>query len=90
MIYGKSIDNLWIYLVSGFFAYPSEKYEFVNWDDDIFQFFVMKNVPNHQPVLVIKVIWVYLPSGKRLQRTMENHGRSKCFMEKLTIQAIFQ
>ena len=30
VIYGQSMDNLW-----WFFAYPSEKYEFVNWDDDI-------------------------------------------------------
>ena len=27
------MDNLWIWLVVE--PYPSEKYEFVNWDDDI-------------------------------------------------------
>ena len=28
-----SMDDLWIWLVVE--RYPSEKYEFVNWDDDI-------------------------------------------------------
>ena len=32
------MDNLWIIYESAwwYFAYPSEKYEFVNWDDDSF------------------------------------------------------
>ena len=42
------MDNLWIWLVVGF--YPSEKYEFVNWDDDINDIWENKNVPNHQPL----------------------------------------
>ena len=29
---------------------PSEKYEFVSWDDDYSQYMGKKNVPNHQPV----------------------------------------
>ena len=33
IIYGQSMDNLWIWLVVE--PYPSEKYEFVNIDDDI-------------------------------------------------------
>ena len=33
-------------------TYPSEKYEFVSWDDDIPNIWkVIKNVPNHQPVI---------------------------------------
>ena len=31
-------------------TYPSEKYEFVNWDDDIPNGKI-ENVPNHQPVM---------------------------------------
>ena len=30
-IYGESMDNLWIWLVVR--TNPSEKYEFVNWDE---------------------------------------------------------
>ena len=33
------------------FGHPSEKYEFVNWDDDIPNINgKIKNAPNHQPV----------------------------------------
>ena len=32
------------------YTYPSEKYEFVSWDDDIPNICKNKNVPNHQPV----------------------------------------
>ena len=28
---------------------PSEKYDFVSWDDDIPNIWEHKNVPNHQP-----------------------------------------
>jgi len=32
------------------YTYPSEKYEFVSWDDEIPNIWkVIKNVPNHQP-----------------------------------------
>ena len=35
---------------------PSEKYDFVSWDDDIPKSYgKIKNVPNHQPVIVVKV-----------------------------------
>ena len=38
LLYGKSMDNLWIIYESGWWlSHPSEKYEFVNWDDDYFQ-----------------------------------------------------
>ena len=45
------MDNLWIIYVSGswFFTYPSEKYEFVSWDDDIPNIWENK-IPNHQPI----------------------------------------
>ena len=48
IIYGESMENLWIWLVVGF--YPSEKYEFVNWDDYIFptEWENKSHVPNHQ------------------------------------------
>ena len=38
-------------LVGVFFPYPSEKYEFVNFDDEIPNTW-KKNVPNHQPVKI--------------------------------------
>jgi len=44
------MDNLWIWLVGGW-AYPSEKYEFVSWDDEIPNWMESHkiHVPNHQP-----------------------------------------
>jgi len=39
-------------------TYPSEKYEFVSWDDDIP--YIWKNnpnVPNHQPVFIWDIKW---------------------------------
>jgi hypothetical protein len=36
-------------------TYPSEKYEFVGWDDEIPNIWKNNpNVPNHQPVYVVK------------------------------------
>jgi len=36
------------------YTYPSEKYEFVSWDDDIHTIWKnKKNVPNHQPVVFV-------------------------------------
>jgi hypothetical protein len=39
-------------LTGWWLTYPSEKYEFVSWDDDIPNIWkkLEKNVPNHQPV----------------------------------------
>ena len=35
------------------FRHPSEKYDFVNWDDDIPNIWENKiDVPNHQPVII--------------------------------------
>jgi hypothetical protein len=49
-------------------TYPSEKYDFVSWDDDIPN--IWKNVPNHEPVSlspvmkqtcqVIRSFWEYM------------------------------
>ena len=37
-------------LVSGWLSHPSEKYEFVSWDDDIPNWMENHpNVPHHQP-----------------------------------------
>ena len=39
----------------GGWAYPSKKYEFVNWDDDIPNMGENKShVPNHQPAMYIR------------------------------------
>ena len=47
------MDNLWIIYGYGWwvFPYPSEKSEFVNWDDEIRNRWENKShVPNHQTV----------------------------------------
>ena len=51
MVYdGWSLVNYGWLVVS---TYPSEKYEFVSWDDDIPYIWKNKpNVPNHQPVFI--------------------------------------
>ena len=36
-------------LVVGGITYPSQKYDFVSWDDEIPIYGKLKNVPNHQP-----------------------------------------
>ena len=63
LVYGQYMDNLWIiygqstvwiWLVVE--PYPSEKYEFVSWDDEIPTIYgKIKNVPNHQPALELEV-----------------------------------
>ena len=63
LIYG-SRDKLNNWLVVE--PYPSEKYEFVNWDDDISNIWKNKShVPNHQPegykgevMFALKIIFV--------------------------------
>ena len=45
------LDDIYIYILVGGWAYPSEKYEFVSWDDDIPNIWKNKiHVPNHQSV----------------------------------------
>jgi hypothetical protein len=35
------------------YTYPSEKYEFVSWDDEIPNIWKNKHIPNHQPVITL-------------------------------------
>ena len=44
----------------GGWAYPSEQYEFVSWDDDIPNIWKNEHVPNHQPdyVWTMDEVWV--------------------------------
>jgi len=39
--------NIWLVVE----PYPSEKYDFVSWDDEIPKIWKNKNGPNHQPVI---------------------------------------
>ena len=51
----------------GIVSYPSEKYEFVNWDDDIpNDHGKIKHIPNHQPVMNVPMILSFklVPSYK--------------------------
>ena len=41
-----------IIMISWWYTYPSEKYDFVSWDDEIPNIWE-KNVPKHQPVVMI-------------------------------------
>jgi len=36
------------------YTYPSEEYECVSWDDDIPNIWKNKNVPNHQPEVILR------------------------------------
>ena len=47
-------QHLYIYIhTPGWWFQPSEKYEFVSWDDEIPNIYGnIKNVPNHQPVYI--------------------------------------
>jgi hypothetical protein len=42
-----------MYYMVGGWAYPSGKYDFVSWDDDIPNIMKKSHVPNHQPVYVL-------------------------------------
>ena len=49
------MDNLWIIYGYGWWlTYPSKKYEFVHWDDDIPNIWENKShVPNRQPTGIL-------------------------------------
>jgi len=54
-------DYLWLmvrkYLSGWWLTYPSEKYDFVNGkDDNPYMKWKIKNVPNHQPVIIVVVV----------------------------------
>jgi len=53
----KTGNSVIVILMTGWWlTYPSEKYEFVNWNDDIPNIWKNKShVPNHQPVMIIMV-----------------------------------
>ena len=54
-------SKLLLYQTGWWYTYPSEKYEFVSWDDDIPNIWKIKvHVPNHQPANV----WVILCNFK--------------------------
>ena len=57
-------STLSMVILSGWwFFYPSEKYEFVNWDDDIPNIWENKKwQPNHQPVIIVQ-----FANGEKLQ-----------------------
>ena len=38
-------------------SHPSEKYDFVSWDDEIPNIYGNKNVPNHQPETIYRHVW---------------------------------
>ena len=52
-----SIVSLYLYYTGWWYTYPSEKYEFVSWDDDIPNMWKNKKCSKHQPVCVY--IYVY-------------------------------
>ena len=54
IIWLMMVNNIWLVVE----PYPSEKYDFVSWDDDIPNWMEnKKNVPKHQPELQWLVVW---------------------------------
>jgi hypothetical protein len=53
--HGGWAKSHYLYLSGWWYTYPSEKYEFVSWDDDIASIWKNKNhVPNHhQPKYIV-------------------------------------
>ena len=70
-------------------TYPSEKYEFVKWDD-CSQYGKIKHVPNHQPVVIICAFFALdmaVFSEKNIHKTEqlgtpEALGLSQCFFSR--------
>jgi hypothetical protein len=80
----------WIQYTGWWYTYPSEKYEFVSWDDDIPNIWKIKKkskVPNHQssygPVMVITMVIYYLPPI----RYMLNFSREDLKFQWLTVHS---
>ena len=49
-------------LLIGGWAYPSEKYEFVNWDDEISSYMEKTFSSHHQAAIVTIVKWMDQPA----------------------------
>ena len=57
-VYAIRINHIYSYMLTWWYTYPSEKYEFVSWDDEIPNIWKEKqNVPNHQPEYVDLVVY---------------------------------
>ena len=54
------------------YTYPSEKYEFVSWDDEIPNTWKIKNDPNRQPVMFLSVFFLGIYSTKQHEATICN------------------
>ena len=60
-MYLHTIAFISVYNLTGWWFQPSEKYEFVSWDDDIPNIWKNKiHVPNHQPDQYITLYMVIL------------------------------
>ena len=77
----KNRDSGRVTIYSGWWlVYPSEKYEFVNWDDEIPNIWENKiHVPNHQPVLLAPLlsfvdILIYISPLDHLQQHLSRSG----------------
>ena len=66
--------------------YPSEKYEYVNWDDDITNIWKNKiHVPNHQPVIMFFALGIAKPFREQMNLRESCHaGNPTSF--RLTLQ----
>ena len=85
IIYGSSMDNLWITygqtmdMVGGCLTHPSEKYEFVKWDDDILKWKNEPNVPNHQPGVIFHTMRILGLFSVISEVTSKNQPIAKSF-----------
>jgi len=62
-VFGFCLLRSKTYISGWWYTYPSEKYEFVSWDDNIPNIWkVIKNVPKHQPDIVYPKTSVCLSS----------------------------
>ena len=55
------MEYTYIYIYGWWYTYPSEKYEFVSWDDEIPNMMEShkSHVPNHQPD-INGIYWIYI------------------------------
>ena len=50
------------------YTYPSEKYEFVSWDNEIPNIWKIQNIPNHQPDYLKGRMWLVTYRNSRTSR----------------------